>query len=417
MGRIRRAGRRIKFSALTALLHESKTAKRARIVATLAFAIGSSFIHSDALGTEAAASFRFRSSRTVAPSAGTPELPQAAADAGRGQTSEPAREAPQQGEVGASPIGSEFEQASALARSGDPIQAEKILRHYLQNYPQSGEGHFLLGYVLFREIQARARTTTAARSAMEASLAEFRDEHARASLAQFTEGAKYHKPSAFDLKIVAADYILLDDSADADKWLTRALEWNPSDSDGWYTLGRTKYTENRFEEAIHAFQECLRLDPRNVKAEDNLGLSYYGLGRVEEALAAYKTAIDWVSEESGANPPGGEDAQPFIDLGTLYLDQNRPNDALPVFVEATQIAPGDAKAHEGLGQTYSHLNQLPQAQGELEKAIALAPNVASLHFMLGQVYRKEGMLDKANLEFDRTSRLNGTHSSPEKPID
>ena len=56
-------------------------------------------------------------------------------------------------------------------------------------------------------------------------------------------------------------------------------------------LGRTQYTENRFDEAVQAFQRCLALEPRNVKAQDNLGLSYAGLGRADDAMAAYEAAI------------------------------------------------------------------------------------------------------------------------------
>jgi len=301
----------------------------------------------------------------------------------------------------------EIQEAELLTQS-NPTEAETKVRQYLEQHSDSAAGHFLLGYVLFREIQSQARTSGATQYEANQSLLHFRDEHARASLAEFTEGAKYARPSEFDLKIVAFDYILLDDSPDADKWLTRAVEWNPKDTDAWYNLGRTKYTENRFDEAIHAFEECLKLDPRNVKAEDNLGLSYYGLARVGDAETAYKAAIDWQASAKERDP------QPYIDLGTLYLEQNRPRDALPCLREATRIAPDDAKGHEKLGKTYSQLDQLPDAQRELERAVALAPDVASLHYMLGQVYRKEGLTDKAKAEFDKTAALGGTHSSDQK---
>lgn len=304
----------------------------------------------------------------------------------------------------------ELQQARSLADTGGATQAEALVRQFLQGHEDSAEGHFLLGYILFREIQTEARAKGAMRDGVDASLAQFRDAHAKASLAEYTAGAKYHEPSAFDLKVVAEDYVLLDDFADADKWMTRSVEWNPKDSDAWYSLGRIKYTNNRFEEAIHAFEQCLSLDPKNVKAEDNLGLSYYGLGRAEDALAAYKTAIEWQSKAAQKDP------EPFIDLGTLYLEQNRPKDALPYLLEATRVAPGDAKGHEKLGKAFSQLDELPKAQSELEKAVALAPNVASSHYMLGQIYRKEGLADKAKIEFDRTAELNGTHSSSQKPI-
>jgi tetratricopeptide (TPR) repeat protein len=306
---------------------------------------------------------------------------------------------------------SELQQARSLADAGGATQAEALVRQFLQGHEDSAEGHFLLGYILFREIQTEARANGTMRYGVDASLALFRDAHAKASLAEFTEGAKYHEPTAFDLKIVAEDYVLLDDFADADKWMTRVTEWNPKDSDAWYNLGRTKYTENRFEEAIHAFERCLELDPKNVKAEDNLGLSYYGLGRADDALAAYKRAIEWQSRAAQKDP------EPLIDLGTLYLEQNRPTDALPYLLEATRVAPQDAKGHEKLGKAFSQLDKLPQAQNELEKAVELAPQLASLHYMLGQVYRKEGLMDKAKGEFQRTEELNGTHSSSQKPME
>ena len=53
-------------------------------------------------------------------------------------------------------------------------------------------------------------------------------------------------------------------------------------------LGRTKYNENRFSEAIDAFLTCLKLDTHNVKAEDNLGLSYEGLNQTQQAIRRFE---------------------------------------------------------------------------------------------------------------------------------
>ncbi len=233
--------------------------------------------------------------------------------------------------------------------------------------------------------------------------------NAKASLAEFTEGAKYHDPSAFDLKIVALDYVLFGDYMDADKWLTRSLELNPKDSQGWYYLGRAKYNENRFQQAIQAFENCLKLEPKNVRAEDNLGLSYAGLGRDDEAFAAYQAAIEWQSSDSARNP------EPYVDAGVLMLDENRPQDAATFLLQAVEIAPQEPRAHEKLGAAYSQLNQTEKAQSELEKAVELLPQSARLHFMLGQVYRKEGEIAKAKIELDRSAALSGTHSTSEKP--
>jgi Flp pilus assembly protein TadD len=301
----------------------------------------------------------------------------------------------------------------SLLQQGRASQAEPLVRRYLTQHADSAEAHFLLGLALFRQIQGQAAADAGASSSpyaekiVRGSAMAFRTEKAKASLAEYTEGSKYHAPSAADLKIVALDYVILEDYADADMWFTKMLSWTPSDSEGWYYLGRTKYNENRFAEAIQAFERSLNLDPQNVKAEDNLGLSYAGLGRNEEAFSAYQKAIEWQRNLLAKN------SGPFIDMGSLLLDLNRSAEAIPYLQRALEISPQDSKSHELLGKAYSRLEQFPQAQVELEKAVELAPQNPNLPCMLGPVYRKQGLAEKAKLELDRCAALNGTHSSPE----
>ena len=206
------------------------------------------------------------------------------------------------------------------------------------------------------------------------------------------------------MKVVALDYILLFDYADADKWLTHSLERDSLDPDAWYYLGRTKYNENRFEEAIRAFERCLKLDPKNIKAEDNLGLSYQGLGQTENAAAAFRNAIDWQAQATNQDP------HPYLDLGSLLLEKNHLEESLSCFRQAIKIAPREFKGHEQLGKVYAQLQQLQNAQLELEKAVELNPENAPLHFELGQVYRKQGLMEKAKAEFSRYAALNDNNT-------
>jgi Flp pilus assembly protein TadD len=321
------------------------------------------------------------------------------------KTLEPTPPTPSRGSVSLDPG---LAQLRSLLDQGKALEAEPLLRAYLATHPDSAEAHFLLGVDLFRQIQERARDTGSMPPAQSAPGTDAASA-AKASLAEFTTGAQYGKPTPFDLKIVGLDYILLGDYPDADKWLTKMLDWTPNDSEGWYYLGRTKYNENRFQEAVSSFQQSLKLDPKNVKTEDNLGLAFAGLGRADDALAAYHTAMEWQTDAPAKNPG------PFIDLADLLLDQNRSAEAIPYLHEAIQIAPHDSKAHELLGKAYSRLDRLAEAQAELEKAAELAPQNANLPCMLGPIYRKQGLTEKARLALDRCASLNGTHSSPENP--
>lgn len=294
-------------------------------------------------------------------------------------------------------------EARGLLARGDVEKAEHTVREFLSQNQRSGEGHFLLGLILFRKIQADALesgTSSAANSGQpSAASAKSREEYAKASLTQYTEGAKYARPAAADLKIVALDYVLLGSYADASKWLTRSVEENPKDAETWYYLGRAKYNENRFEEALRAFEQCLELEPRNIKAQSNLGLSYAGLNRVGDAQAAFLRAIEWQAAASQKN------AEAYIGLGDLLVQQNRASEAIPYLLQAVEIAPRESRAKEKLGSAYLNSDKLAEAQGQLESAIVLDPQNPSLHYLLGSVYRKQGQSEKAKAEFERFQTL------------
>lgn len=275
-------------------------------------------------------------------------------------------------------------EARSLIQLGKLQDAEQVIRHYIEVHRNSADAHYLLGYLLFKK------------------------QDARASLAEYTEGAKFRTPDAHDLEVVGGDYVLLHDYSDADKWFSKSVEWDPDNLQTLYYLGRAKYNENRFDEAMAVFQRVLKADPTNVKAEDNLGLSYQGLGRVEDAMAAYRTAIEWEKGQVS------KDAGPYVNLGSALVDSDRPREGLPYLQEAAQIAPGELRVHRALGKAYLHLNQLDKAQQELEKGARLAPQNASIHFMLAQVYRKQGQEEKARLEAARYTALAGAHSSDDE---
>lgn len=274
-------------------------------------------------------------------------------------------------------------EARSLIESSKLVDAEQVIRRYLGVHRNSADAHYLLGYILFKEQKPKD------------------------SLAEYTAGAKYRTPSAEDLEVVGGDYVLLEDYGDADKWFSKSVEWNPHNLQALYYLGRAKYNENRFEEAVGIFLKCLELDPKSVKAEDNLGLSYEGLGRMDEAMTAYRSAIAW---QAGAQT---RDSGPYINLGNILVENDRSAEAIPYLTEAIQLAPQDFRAHRALGKAYLRANQLEKAQAEFEKCVAIAPKSAPTHFMLAQVYRKRGLSAKAQVETQRYAELSGTHSAPE----
>jgi len=275
--------------------------------------------------------------------------------------------------------------AKQLIAVGEFRKAEVLLRAYLGTDERSGPARFMLANVLLRLNEPKE------------------------SLAEYTHAAQLQRPSAEDLKNVALDYVLLEDYEDAEKWMKRSVEMNEKDPGAWYGLGRILYTKQRFQDAANCFERTLALDPMSVKAEDNLGLAYEGLNRTEDAIKSYRAALalEQNSKESSSE-------QPMLNLAIILIHRGRAEEALPLLMKASSIAPRDPKIREQLGHLYLQQGMLAEAQHEFEETVALSPDSSAFHFLLGQVYRRQGLNEKAKTEFTRAAELNGSHSTKDK---
>ncbi len=272
-------------------------------------------------------------------------------------------------------------QSQSLINLAQFPAAESVLRSFTQQQPRSAQGWYLLGYVLQRE------------------------NHPADSLQAFTKAAALAPPTPDDLKLVALDYVLLNDYPDAIRWLTRALHDDPKNTEAWYDLGRAHMHGGDFAAAVNAFQRSLALNPHQPKALDNLGLSYEAQNRNDDALRTYRAAI----AENDQAPHRSE--QPLLDAGALLNTRGGFAEAAPLLERAVVLAPGNAHCWEELARAYTGLKDLPKARVAMERAVALDAANPRLHFQLGRLYRDAGLAQQAQQEFRRSSELYGTHSA------
>ncbi len=104
--------------------------------------------------------------------------------------------------------------ARSLLRQDKLSEAEATTRNFLKAHADSADAHFLLGFILFREVQGKWLETGKGEGEallynsgdLSGAMVAYRDAKVKESLAEFTAGAKYHVPRAFYLKIVALEY-------------------------------------------------------------------------------------------------------------------------------------------------------------------------------------------------------------------
>lgn len=266
-------------------------------------------------------------------------------------------------------------EGKSLANLKRYTDAETVLREYDKRHPQAADGLYMLGFVLNREDKAVE------------------------SLRTYTEAARLSTPKSDDLKIVATDYVLLNDYPDAIRWMRQAIDLDPKNEPAWYGLGRCYYSQSSFGEAEQAFRYALKLDPADLRAQGNLALTLEMLNEPAKADAEYRRSI------ALANSDPHTDQWPYLNYGSFLLEQGKAAEAIPLLEKAIAIAPKCADCHGKLGRALVATGKEHAAVTELEKAVALDPGNAQLHYALGHAYQAASMTDQAKKELAIAAKM------------
>ena len=100
------------------------------------------------------------------------------------------------------------------------------------------------------------------------------------------------------------------------------------------------------------------------------------------------TALKSVAEREPAN------AKPRSDLGNLYFDAERYDDAITWYEAALKLSPRDVDLSTDLGVCYYYTNQPDKALVQFDKSLAIAPRHAKTLLNLG-IVRAFGKQDLA----------------------
>ncbi len=115
----------------------------------------------------------------------------------------------------------------------------------------------------------------------------------------------------------------------------------------WTQEGNARYGFKRYEEALVAYNQAIRLDPNYDVAYHNKGHVLHALKRDGEALTAYDQAIR-------LNP---DYADAYHNKGNALYDLDRYEEALAAYDQATRLDPNDATAYNNNGLSLQALEE------------------------------------------------------------
>jgi len=160
------------------------------------------------------------------------------------------------------------------------------------------------------------------------------------------------------------------------------LARQPKNAGGQYLLGLSALMQNRHADALAYFDGALRTERVNPQLHFMAGLCHGGLGRVEEAIASYRRALQYQPDfiEARAN------------LGYLLEHTGRIEEAAECYRRALALAPDEWVALNRLGYCERMLGQAEASLATLGRALAInarsAPTLNELALSLLQLDRR-----------------------------
>jgi tetratricopeptide (TPR) repeat protein len=167
---------------------------------------------------------------------------------------------------------------------------------------------------------------------------------------------------------------------DAIEALKQAIRIKPDLAEAHYNLGVAYHRLGRYKDAIEALKQAIRIKPDLAEAHCNLGVAYGELGRYQDAVESYKQAIRIKPDYAEAH----------YNLGVACGKLGRGKDEIEAYKQTIRIKPDYAEAHYNLGNAYHRLGRYQDAIEAYKQAIKIKPDYADAYINLGISYEDIG---------------------------
>ena len=208
----------------------------------------------------------------------------------------------------------------------------------------------------------------------------------------------------------------------------------PRQAQAWAHLGLMRAMEERYLDAITAYNQAIEIDPTIRGLHMNLGLALFKQTEFHEAIPPLKDA----AKESP------EDPRPRLLLAMIHYGLSQYADAIPYFQQAVadspanlhlrmlfaesclrakqyactleqygeilRLQPESPEAYMLAGEAFDGLGENASAIEQFQQAAKLAPHQANVHFGLGYLYWEKEQLAQAQQEFESELANDPTHA-------
>jgi tetratricopeptide (TPR) repeat protein len=153
----------------------------------------------------------------------------------------------------------------------------------------------------------------------------------------------------------------------------------------WNNLGIIAGRQGNTNQAARDFEQALQLSPDHLVALENLGNVYRQMNRWDDARALLQRAVAVAPDDPEAN----------YSLGMLYAQTNNADGGYEYLAKAVKLRPAYPEALNNLGILYLRTRRVEQAISTFEECIRTVPGFDQAYLNLAEVYAIESQPEKA----------------------
>jgi len=246
----------------------------------------------------------------------------------------------------------------ALAEKGLFGEAKEILSSVSKQSLADAEAHYNLGVILMRE-----GNVAQAVSEFERTLA-INPKHAQA------------------MNNLGVAYDAVSNTKKALEAFKKATTIDPTYAEAWFNMGMSYMRLDQAPAATKAFEQALKLEPESSGPYVQLGTLYLKQGKKDRAVEAFKRAIAATDEEDKKNASflqlvkwsdRKRSTDAYRGLALAYLGQGKVDEAVATLKQAVEKMPKDPSARDALGDAYMAQGNYDGAVEQMTERLALEP--------------------------------------------
>jgi tetratricopeptide (TPR) repeat protein len=186
--------------------------------------------------------------------------------------------------------------------------------------------------------------------------------------------------------------------ADAEKTFEKLRQLEPGMAEVHANLGLIYFEEQKFEEAIPALRQALKLKPTLSKSDNLLAMSLSEIGLYNQAVPGLDKCLRRSTDTEIRRMCG-------LELERAYTGLRKDSKAVEVALELNRLCPDDPEILYQAGKVYGNFAFLT-----MEKLAQVAPTSVWRHLAAAEAHESQGSYSQAIQEYKEVLRL-----EPDRP--